>query len=151
MKINLLLVLAVLLCSCSNPEHYFEEFVSAAEDSCVPSYDLTPRDKWKNVNPAYYRVFRSGPKMNQFLLEKAKSEKPTKWHICPFPFYLTEGDISINLLIDINNINFDTIIPDHLIDEYHVTGAGPWWEFLRENTENREIIIRMIREQLADI
>ena len=75
-------------------------------------------------------------------MDLAIYEKETKYIYCPMPVRLTEGDIAICLLLDINGISdeefVEKLIPEHLIEDYKESGAVVWWHWIHENIDNRK-------------
>ncbi len=148
MKKYILFGITILFISCANYEETFERLVSIPQEECFPSIDTIPLEKIKHTCKAYYRLYKAGPGINAFLLEKAQSTRPTKWHVCPFPFYMTEGDTAIELLVAINNIDFYRILPEEIAGDYENSGAWAWWAYLHKNTENRNHIIALVRDSI---
>jgi hypothetical protein len=128
-------------------DHIFYKLITIEEnnyENFFPSIDL---QNIKDINNIYYkRLFKKGKSINEYLLGKAYSEKMTNWYNYPFYFNMSEGDIAIKLLLDINrDVDFYKIIPMEIIDEYDENGARIWWDYLRGN---REKIIELIKENI---
>lgn len=77
-------------------------------------------------------------------MDKAYSEKKTTYRLCPMPFFLTEGDVAICLLLDINKLNPPQLLPENMIDSYEKEGAWIFWSYLHEEKANRERVVEKI-------
>jgi hypothetical protein len=117
------------------PNNYEETF---------PSIDMVRGIK--NIHNKYYKkIYKKGKTINTYLLGKTYSEKETNWYNYPFYFNMMEGDIAINLLLEINEVDFYKIIPLEILDEYNKNGARIWWDYLHKN---REKIIELIKNNI---
>jgi hypothetical protein len=136
-----------------NVEYYFNRLININTRETFPPIDL---DGIEYIHNKYYKkLYNMNKKINCYLLEKAYSTKPTNWYFYPFYFQMTEGDIAIKLLLDINLLNdseFYKIIPEKINDEYNKSNgyANIWWIYLHKNIENRKEIIELIKETIIE-
>jgi hypothetical protein len=135
--------------SCNNKndtDFYFNKLITIKPNNyeeTFPSIDLSGIE---NINNKYYKkLYKERKTINTYLLEKANSEKETNWYNYPFYFKMKEGDIAIKLLLEINEVDFNKIIPLEILNEYNKNGARIWWEYLHEN---REKIIELIMNNI---
>ena len=128
-------------------DHIFNKLIIIEENNYEKTFPSIDLQNIKDINNVYYKkLIKKGKSINDYLLEKAYSEEKTNWYNYPFYFNMSEGDIAIKLLLDINkDINFYKIIPIEIIDEYDENGAKIWWDYLRIN---REEIIELIKENI---
>ncbi|MDR1837643.1 MAG: hypothetical protein LBQ89_08300 [Treponema sp.] len=128
-------------------DHVFNKLIIIEENNYEKTFPSIDLQNIKDINNIYYKkLIKKGKSINDYLLEKAYSEEKTNWYNYPFYFNMSEGDIAIKLLLDINkDINFYKIIPMEIIDEYDENGAKIWWDYLRVN---REEIIELIKENI---
>jgi hypothetical protein len=133
-------------CDINNVDYYFNKLVTIKENNMEKTFPGTDIGGEDSRNNKYYRKLLSyGKSINEYLLEKAISEDETNWYNYPFYFNMKEGDIAINLLIKINDIDFYKIIPIEIMEDYKINGARIWWEYLHNN---REEIINLIKENI---
>lgn len=145
------ILLLLILGSCAkNAEFYFEKMLTtpkleAGQTYCpLYSYDL------HTGTENYYqdKLFKMGTAINSFLLEKAKGNAPTNYMIENIVCPLTDGDIAIDLLLDINlisdNVFAEELVPDSIKEEYRNNGASVWWEWIHESASNRAWVIDAI-------
>jgi hypothetical protein len=63
---------------------------------------------------------------------------------------LSEGEIALCLLIDINKIDIKQIMPKDVLYIYNKEGASVWWEWIRKDITNRDEIIEKIIKSIND-
>ncbi len=135
-----------IVLSCRDYRSDFESLVSIKEFDDFPSLDFEGE---KSIDNRHYQgVYRTGKKANAYLLEKAVSKKKTRWTRASLPVSLTEGDITLILLMDINSIIFERLIPEEIQGGYDNYGAVAWWQWLHENETNRKFVIDRIKGEL---
>jgi hypothetical protein len=128
-------------------DHIFYQLVTIEENNYEKTFPSIDLQNMEGINNKYYkRLYKKGKSLNNYLLEKAYSEKMINWYNYPFYFNMSEGDIAIKLLLDINKeIDFYKIIPIEIIEDYDKNGAMVWWDYLRGN---RAEIIELIKENI---
>ena len=108
---------------------------------------LTHSDYSSSLNDAYAKILKMGKKNNIRLLELAINENSTNW-ITDFSYRpLTDGDLAISLIIDINEIsdeNFYLLLPIEIRNEYEKNGAVVFWDWIHEGISNREYVISQL-------
>jgi hypothetical protein len=141
-----MVLLSFISCK-ENTDHIFNKLIIIEENNYEKTFPSIDLQNIKDINNVYYKkLIKKGKSINDYLLGKAYSEEKTNWYNYPFYFNMSEGDIAIKLLLDINkDINFYKIIPIEIIDEYDENGAKIWWDYLRVN---REEIIELIKENI---
>jgi hypothetical protein len=151
-----LIFIIVLLTNCqkytgnNEAEYYFNKLVNSRKNQEYYSINLNGIE---NIQNKYYiKLYNMNKSINEYLLEKSYSLKITNWYFHPFHFQMTEGDMAIALLLDINLIDDDfyKIIPNEIEHEYieNSKNANIWWIYLHENISNRENITRLIKENI---
>jgi len=134
------------LISCNNIDYNFNKLISIEEKNNENIFYSINLHGIENINNVYYkRLYKKGKNINKYLIEKMYSEKMTNWYNYPFYIKMSEGDIAVNLLLDINEIEFNKIIPMEILNEYNKNGARILWNYLHENKEN---IIELIIENI---
>ena len=87
------------------------------------------------------------PGANNNLVELAINENPTNW-LTDFSYRpITDGDLAISLLIDINEISdeeFYLLMPLELRNEYDKNGVVVFWDWIHENVINRKYVINQL-------
>jgi hypothetical protein len=144
--LSLLLLIFVIAVSCNNYQNAFESLISKKEIDCFPSVDLEGLDCIDNNN--YKIIYNSGTRANSYLISRLTSDRKTKWTYATMPFFLTEGDIALLLLMDINNIDFMILLPKELENEYKKHGALCWWSWIHENDRNRNMVIKLLNDEI---
>ncbi len=150
-KKTIIIMLFSLLClvSCNSSfEQSFDKLIRIKNDDCLNTVNMHSVD---NVSNDYKNLFLMGKEINSNLLNIAISDKETKYRLCSMAFYLTEGDISICLLLDINEIGdkeFEMLIPEQLIEKYKSSGASVWWLWIQGSIANRKWVIDKISSLL---
>ncbi len=150
-KIIVLIFVCLLLCSCSkNSEKLFNAILSSQinEQNVLPSIDKVS----SSGNKYYDKMYEQGKIHNKFLLERAYSDNITNYYI-PNIVRLTEGDIAIMLLININFKGTDAkwkkiFVNNKILTEYNQEGSKVWWNWLHEKKENRAWIVLQIKKEL---
>lgn len=142
--ILLKLLVLFLMMSCFNgADDLFIDLVTVKNVDCLPK--IWEQDT--KSDSAYSKLYRMGETINSFLLEKAILNNKTKYMLCPQSYFLSDGDIAICLLLDINKISDDTflkLMPSDLVDEYNLSGSIIWWNWI-QNNENRKWVIEQFR------
>ena len=132
--------------SCNTTDYNFNKLITVKEnnnENVLQSIDLHGIE---NINNIYYkRLYNKGKSINKYLLQKVYSENITNWYNYPFYFNMSEGDIAIKLLLDINKIDFQNIVPTEILYEYNKNGARIWWNYLHKDKEK---IIELIKENI---
>jgi hypothetical protein len=132
--------------SCNdNFEIGFNELVNVREYDCLNTVSLHGLD---DCSQKYKELYLKGAKINHQLIAKAISGKETKYRLCPMSFLLTEGDIALCLLIDINKMDdneFYKLIPPALISDHKNKGSITWWLWIHEKPENRRWVVDQIQ------
>jgi len=143
MKINNMILLDKIFLNCFLCFFIFS-LISCNNIDC--NFNILISIEEKNNENIFYSIKPHGiENINKYLIEKMYSEKMTNWYNYPFYFKMSEGDIAVNLLLDINEIEFNKIIPMEILDEYNKNGARIWCNYLHENKEN---IIELIIENI---
>jgi hypothetical protein len=151
-----LLFVVLLLINCqkydvnNKAEYYFNKLVNVKNEQEFYSINLNGINNINNKN--YIKLYNMNKSINEYLLEKSNSLKITNWYFNPFHFQMTEGDIAIVLLLEINlnEDDFYKIVPNEIENEYIENGknADIWWFYLHEDIKNREKIIELIKEKI---
>jgi hypothetical protein len=146
----------ILLTDCqtgnNGTEYCFNKLVNIKTSQLYYSINLNGIENIKNKY--YIKLYNMNKSINEYLLEKSYSLKITNWYFQPFYFQMTEGDMAIALLLDINIVadnDFYKMIPSEIEHEYIENGknADIWWVYLHKDISNRENIIRIIRENIT--
>lgn len=110
---------------------------------------LEHSDYSSSVNNLYLKICKMGKKNNDRLLELAINENKTNW-ITNFSYQpLTDGDLAISLLIDINEISdvdFKFLMPSDIRDEYEEEGGRVFWDWIHEDIANRKYVITQLKK-----
>lgn len=110
---------------------------------------LEHSDYSSSVNKLYLKICKMGKKNNDRLLELAINENKTNW-ITNFSYQpLTDGDLAISLLIDINEISdvdFKFLMPSDIRDEYEEEGGRIFWDWIHEDIANRKYVIIQLKK-----
>ena len=147
--IKRVLVLCIIfsLISCKSFENRFNQLVKIEEPDFLDSVDLYgPTD-----SKLYMALYSEGKKNNQVLLQKAISTNKTNWYIRHIHIQLTDGDVALCLLLDINFISdsdFYELIPDFLIEEYKGNSARVWWDWVQSDINNRKWLVSKLASKL---
>jgi hypothetical protein len=104
-------------------------------------------------NKNYDKMYSEGKVHNKYLLNKALSEEITNFCIPNVTGFLSEGDIAIMLLLDINYKGSDqewinTFVPMNLIEDYYTRGSIVWWSWIHGSSENRRMLVDKINDIL---
>ena len=112
---------------------------------CLYSYDLHTGEQ----NEYHEKLYKKGSKINNFLLQKANQANKTNYIIPNIVSPLTDGDIAISLLLDINQITDSefklNLITKEIEEDYNNSGSTVWWKWIHENIENRKWVISQIK------
>lgn len=104
-------------------------------------------DYSSSINDAYMKIYKMGKENNNNLVELAINENPTNW-LTDFSYRpITDGDLAISLLIDINEISdeeFYLLMPLELRNEYDKNGVVVFWDWIHENVINRKYVINQL-------
>jgi hypothetical protein len=154
-KLFLLFIILIFI-NCQNytgnskAEYYFNKLINVKNEQEFYSINLNGIE---NIKDKYYiKLYNMNKSINEYLLEKSYSLKITNWYFHPFHFQMTEGDIALVLLLEINLIedDFCKIVPYEIEYEYIENGrnANIWWVYLHKDIKNRENIIGLIKEKI---
>ena len=152
--LNTLLCLAIVSCT-PDSSATFQSILETAD--MLPGLNKAPFGSLDlhatSHNFQYDRMVFEGSGHNAFLLEQALSEDATDYFIPGVTDTLTQGDMAIRLLLDINfsgtdNDWIEQFVPLSIQEEYTRQGAQVWWDWIQESAENRNWIIERIREVL---
>ena len=101
------------------------------------------------INNAYIKIYKLGKKNNKKLLELAINENSTTWVTNIIERPLTDGDLAISLLVDINEISdadFYYLMPLEIGKEYDKNGVFVFWDWIHENKNNRLYVINQLKK-----
>jgi hypothetical protein len=151
----LIFYIIILFNSCyrnNNIDYLFGKLINMKNKETFYSINLHGIE---NVNNKYYKkLYSIGKNLNPYLLNKCYSTKLTNWYFDSFYFQMTEGDIAIQLLIEINfdDYTFIKIIPEEIYNEYIENGKNSniWWIYLHKNSNNRKEIIELISNNIEE-
>ena len=104
-------------------------------------------DYSSSLNDAYAKILKMGKENNNKLLKLAINENSTNW-ITDFSYRpLTDGDLAISLIIDINEItdeDFYLLMPLEIRNEYEKNGVVVFWDWIHEGVYNRKYVINQL-------
>lgn len=144
------LFVCLIFISCENNSFsfLFSKLVDLNDSEILYSYNTYNEE---NKNKYYKKIYKQGKKNNENLIEKALSVKETNWIAVMYPINLTEGDIAISLLLDINSINdtdFLKLMPRELVSSYKNSGTIVWWNWIHESINNRVYVVEQLKDEL---
>ena len=137
---TLILYIFFILVSCTSFDDKFNQLVKIEEPDFLPVVGPEgPTD-----NKLYLAIFTEGKKNNQVLLERVMYTNKTNWYLHSSNVQLTDGDVALCLLFDINTIS-DTdmyeLMPDYLTKEYKENGSKVWWNWIHKDNNNRKWVL----------
>ena len=137
-------------CKEKSCEDLFYEFVYKKNDDgyiVLETGSICPSDvldkKYKKITADYGNT--------NYLLEKAASEDPTNYCIPNLVCPMTEGDIAICMLLDMYPMSddcFENTMYENVKREYG--SAADFWRYIHTSAENRNAIIRKIRNVIKN-
>lgn len=133
----------VIFISCKNDfDILYKQMINEKE-----TVTLIHSDYSSSLNVEYAKILKMGKENNAKLLKLAINENSTNWitNISYRP--LTDGDLAISLIIDINKISdedFYLLMPLEIKNEYEKNGAVVFWDWIHEGISNREYVINQL-------
>lgn len=133
----------VIFISCKNDfDTLYQQMINEKETVFLEHHDYS-----SSVNDRYMKICKMGKGNNEALLKLAINENPTNWITCLSYRSLTDGDLAISLIIDINEINdedFCLLMPLEIRKEYEKIGVVVFWDWIHESVSNREYVINQL-------
>lgn len=133
----------VIFISCKNDfDSLYKQMINEKETVTLINSDYS-----SSLNVAYAKILKMGKENNDKLLKLAINENSTNWitNISYQP--LTDGDLAISLIIDINKISdedFYLLMPSEIKNEYEKKGVVVFWDWIHEGVSNREYVINQL-------
>lgn len=136
--------LGVFFISCKNDfDILYKQMINEKETVLFEHSD------YSSLNDAYMKICKMGKENNNNLLELAINENSTNW-VTDFSYRpLTDGDLAISLIIDINEIrdeDFYLLMPLEVRNEYEKNGVVVFWDCIHEGGANREYVIDQLEK-----
>lgn len=133
----------VIFISCKNDfDSLYKQMINEKETVTLINSDYS-----SSLNVAYAKILKMGKENNDKLLKLAINENSTNW-ITNFSYRpLTDGDLAISLIIDINKISdedFYLLMPSEIKNEYEKNGVVVFWDWIHEEVSNREYVINQL-------
>lgn len=147
-KSLLTLSLFSLLISCGTGfDDRFERLTAIQEPDFLP----VAGPEGPSDDTLYMKLYSEGKSINRKLLDKVLLTNKTNWYLHSGNIRLTDGDIAICLLFDINKISDSdiyTLMPDYLVKEYKDNGSRVWWNWIQKDIKNRKWIVTKISSMI---
>lgn len=137
--------LGIFFISCKNDfDILYKQMINEKETVLLEHSDYS-----SSLNDAYMKICKMGKGNNNNLLELAINENSTNW-VTDFSYRpLTDGDLAISLIIDINEISdedFYLLMPLEVRNEYEKNGVVAFWDWIHEGVANREYVINQLEK-----
>lgn len=138
-----ILFFGAIFISCKNDfDILYEQMINERETVMLMHSDYS-----SSLNASYAKIMKLGKENNDKLLKLAINENSTKWITNVSYRPLTDGDLAISLIIDINEISdedFYLLMPVEVKNEYEKNGAVVFWDWIHEGLSNREYVINQL-------
>ena len=140
-------LLMLLIISCKNDFNvFYKQMINEKETVFLEHPDYS-----SSLNDVYMKIYKMGKENNYKLLEFAINDNPTNW-LTTFSYIpLTDGDLAISLIIDINEISdedFFLLMPLEIRKEYEKNGVLVFWNWIHEDISNRKYVITQLKNIL---
>ena len=155
-NLSFLLLISLACASCTDTtERLFTKLIATHGTSVDDIEYLSYPDPGggKTGNKYYDKILTSKNIDYEYLYKAALSTRATNIAFDCVNRKLEEGDIAVSLIwssIKIADDDFDSLIPEHLIDDYKTAGSVVLFDWMRENPDNRKYVVSRTFELLRE-
>ncbi len=145
-NLSLLLLISFACASCTDTtESLFTKLIATARSDDEITYLSYPDPgDGKTGNEYYDGILTSEHIDYEYLYKASLSTRATNISFEYMNRKLQEGDIALSLIWNSSGISdedFDSLIPEHLVDDYATAGSVVLFDWMRENPNNRKYVV----------